>query len=81
MASFWYSWPMDRATLKDILALAEQQIAEGLETIAKQRAAIANLEGERRYTRAAEELIKECESFKAQLLTPSGQSTESTCEP
>ena len=60
---------MDRATLKDILALTEQQIAEGLETIAKQRAVIANLKGKRRYSRAAEELIKECESLQAQLLT------------
>jgi len=60
---------MDRATLEDCLSQTEQQIAEGLEAIAKQRTIIANPEGKRRYSQPAEELLKECESLQAQLLT------------
>ena len=64
--------PMDRSTLEDCLSQTEQQIAEGLETIAEQRAVIANLDGKRCYSRAAEELLKECESLQARLLTNRG---------
>jgi hypothetical protein len=58
----------DRATLKDCLAQIDRQIAEGQETIVKLRVIVADLGGKGRHARAAEELLKQFESFQARLL-------------